>query len=68
MIYQSRHTGDLGDCGAGVRDPWFRSLEPQVQEILAGTNWTTLKDVYDDVSLEDRKRVIRTQPRVAGGD
>jgi len=63
-----RGMGFHAEKRAGVRDPWFRSLEPQVQEILAGTNWTTLKDVYDEVTLEDQRRVIRTQPKVAGGD
>lgn len=63
-----RGVGFHAEKRAGVRDPWFRSLAPQVQEILAGTNWTTLKNVYDEVTLEDQRRVIRTQPKVAGGD
>lgn len=63
-----RGVGFHAEKRAGVRDPWFRSLEPQVQEILAGTNWTTLKNVYDEVTLEDQRRVIDAQPKVAGGD
>jgi hypothetical protein len=27
-----------------------------------------VKDVYDEVTLEDKRRVIRTQPKVAGRD
>lgn len=36
----------------GVRDPKFRELSPIFQETLSGTNYETLRRIYDDVSTE----------------
>lgn len=44
---------------AAVRDPKFRSLSPKAQEKLSGTNYLTLKDVYDDMSDEDLREEMR---------
>ena len=43
---------------AGVRDPAFRALPPAIQEELAGTKWSTLRDVYDEVSVEDMREAM----------
>jgi len=40
---------------AGVRTPEFRSLPPKMQETLAGTTHKTLRDVYDDVSVDEMR-------------
>src|SRR5690606_35019542 len=39
----------------GVRDPWFRALPPAIQEEIAGTQWTTQRRVYDQVTVDDMK-------------
>lgn len=38
-----------------ARDPKFRSLPPKTQEEIAGTNIKTLRDTYDEVSVEDMR-------------
>lgn len=38
---------------AAVRDARFRALPIKVQEAMTGTNYSTLKQVYDDVTPED---------------
>ena len=45
---------------SGVRDPWFRNLPPKIQEEIAGTRWTTLRDIYDDVSTDDIREAWAT--------
>ena len=49
---------------AGVRDPDFRALPAAVQEELTGTNFETLRKVYDEVTLEEIRAHIR---RASGG-
>jgi integrase len=43
--------GYHGEKRAGIRDPKFRSLDPAVQEELAGTTWETMRRVYDYVDM-----------------
>lgn len=43
--------GYHGEKRAGIRDPKFRSLDPAVQEELAGTTWDTMRRVYDFVDV-----------------
>jgi len=50
--------GFHGEKRAGVRDPRFRQLPPKVQEELAGTNWETLRRIYDDVSVEEMRAAL----------
>lgn len=38
---------------AGVRDPSFRRMSPKAQEQLAGTNFDTLRRIYDEIPLEE---------------
>lgn len=53
-----RGLGFHGEKRAGVRDPRFRQLPPKVQEELAGTNWETLRRIYDDVSVEEMRAAL----------
>jgi integrase len=48
---------------AGVRDPRFRALPDVLQEELAGTNYATLKEVYDEVSFADLEEAQRQLDR-----
>lgn len=48
-----RRVGFHSEKRSGVRDVWFRNLPAKIQEEMAGTRWTTLRDVYDDVSASD---------------
>lgn len=50
----------------GVRDPWFRSLPPAIQEEIAGTQWGTLRRVYDEVTVEDMREAMKRAPERAG--
>ena len=44
---------------AGVRDRTFRDLPVSVQEELAGTNFSTLRRVYDEVTVEEMKAYMK---------
>jgi integrase len=48
-----RGVGFHAEKRAGVRDPRFRALPAKIQETIAGTRYTTLRDVYDEVTTED---------------
>lgn len=50
-----RGLGYHGEQRAGVRDPKFRQLPPAIQEEIAGTNYTTLRRIYDDVTVDDMR-------------
>lgn len=50
--------GFHGEKRAGVRDPWFRALDPKMQEKLSRTNHRTLVDVYDDVTLDEMREAL----------
>jgi integrase len=50
--------GYHGEKRAGVRDPWFRGLDPKMQEKLSRTNHRTLIDVYDDVTLDEMRAAM----------
>lgn len=43
----------------GVRDPKFRELSPIFQETMSGTNYDTLRRIYDDVSTDELRSAIR---------
>lgn len=60
LAEQLRGLGFHGEKRAGVRDPQFRRLEPKIQEELAGTNFDTLKNTYDEVSVEEMRKAFRT--------
>jgi integrase len=55
--------GYHGEKRAGVRDDWFRSLDPKRQEMFSRTNHKTLVDVYDDVSLDEMREALRDRNR-----
>jgi integrase len=59
MAQRLKGLGYHGEKRAGVRDNWFRSLDPKRQEMFARTNHRTLVDVYDDVSLEEMRESLR---------
>lgn len=40
---------------AYVRDPKFRKLDAKVQEALTGTDVSTLRRIYDEVSIDDQR-------------
>jgi integrase len=50
-----RGLGYHGEKRAGVRDRRFRQLPAAIQEEIAGTNYTTLRRIYDSVSVEDMR-------------
>ncbi|HEX6912562.1 MAG TPA: hypothetical protein VF142_19300, partial [Longimicrobium sp.] len=50
--------GYHGEKRAGIRDPKFRSLDPAVQEELAGTTWDTMRRVYDFVDVGTLKAAV----------
>lgn len=50
--------GYHGEKRAGIRDPKFRSLDPAVQEELAGTTWDTMRRVYDFVDVSTLKAAV----------
>jgi hypothetical protein len=63
MRQRLKGLGYHGEKRAGVRDDWFRSLDPKRQEMFSRTNHKTLVDVYDDVSLEEMREALRTRKR-----
>lgn len=58
-----RGVGFHAEKRAGVRDPEFRALPGKVQETIAGTRYTTLRDVYDEVTVEDVRQAWAARPR-----
>lgn len=66
MKEQLRGLGYHGEKRAGVRDPEFRELAPAYQEKIARTNYSTLKSVYDEITVDDI-RDARRQARFRAG-
>ncbi len=64
LAEQLQGLGFHAEKRAAVRDPRFRNLSPKVQEEFAGTNYATLRRVYDDVSVEE----MRQEWRKSGSD
>jgi hypothetical protein len=62
-----RTFGYHGKKRAGVRDDWFRSLDPKRQEMFARTNHQTLIDVYDYVSIDEMREALRQRSRLRAG-
>ena len=62
-----RGIGFHAEKRAGVRDPAFRQLSPAIQEALAGTDFLTLKDVYDEVGLDDMREALEALERATSG-
>ena len=60
-----RGVGFHAEKRAGVRDPEFRALPAKIQETIAGTRYTTLRDVYDEVTTEDMREAWEARPRAA---
>lgn len=50
--------GFHGEKRAGVRDPRFRRLSDKAQEAISRTRYQTLRDVYDDMDVDDLRREI----------
>jgi hypothetical protein len=48
-----------GEKRAGVRDPWFRGLDPKTKEKLSRTNHNTLIAIYDDVEIDELREAIQ---------
>lgn len=65
MKEQLRGLGYHAEKRAGVRDPWFRSLDPKMKEALARTNHQTLVAVYDDVALDEMRNALLSR-RIGG--
>jgi len=57
---QLRGVGFHAEKRSGVRDPRFRALPPAIQEAIAGTSFSTLKDTYDEVTVEDIREAQET--------
>lgn len=51
--------GFHGEKRAGVRDSWFRSLDPKMKETLSRTNHQTLIDIYDQVELDEMREAVK---------
>lgn len=68
MAGQLRGLGYHGEKRAGVRDPAFRALPPGLQEHVARTNYRTLKDVYDEITVEDARKAMEAARQVARGN
>jgi len=74
MKRRLRGVGFHSEKRTGVRDPEFRKLPPSIQEALAGTDYDTLRKIYDDPSVEDMRNAIngtsaaesRVESRVGG--
>ena len=58
-----RGVGFHAEKRAGVRDPAFRALPAKIQETIAGTRYTTLRDVYDEVTTDDVREAWEARPR-----
>jgi hypothetical protein len=58
-----RGVGFHAEKRAGVRDPEFRALPAKIQETIAGTKYTTLRDVYDEVTTEEVRQAWNALPR-----
>jgi integrase len=58
-----RGVGFHAEKRAGVRDPEFRALPAKIQETIAGTKYTTLRDVYDEVTTEEVRQAWDALPR-----
>ncbi len=58
-----RGVGFHAEKRAGVRDPEFRALPAKIQETIAGTRYTTLRDVYDEVTTKDVREAWEARPR-----
>jgi len=58
-----RGVGFHAEKRAGVRDPEFRALPAKIQETIAGTRYTTLRDVYDEVTTDDVRAAWEARPR-----
>ncbi len=58
-----RGVGFHAEKRAGVRDPEFRALPAKIQETIAGTRYTTLRDVYDEVTTDDVREAWEALPR-----
>ena len=54
-----RGLGFHGEKRAGVRDPWFRELDPKMKETLSRTNHATLINIYDEVELDEMRLAIQ---------
>jgi len=48
-----RGVGYPSEKRAGVQDPKFRKLPAAIQEEIAGTNYTTLRRICDEVTVDD---------------
>lgn len=59
MAQRLRGLGYHGEKRAGVRDDWFRSLDPKRQEMFSRTNHQTLVNVYDDVTLDEMREALQ---------
>jgi hypothetical protein len=60
-----RGLGFHGQKRAGVRRAEFRQLPPKGQEALTGTNHETLRNIYDDVSLDELRDAMNRLRRPA---
>jgi integrase len=68
MREQLRGLGYHGEKRAGVRDAEFRALPQAIQEVVSRTTYETLKDVYDDVTVDDVRQAMEVARRVAGNN
>lgn len=59
MRAQLKGLGFHGEKRAAIRDPRFRELPPKLQETLARTRYTTIRDVYDEVGVDEMRAAVR---------
>ena len=65
---QLKGIGYHAEKRAGVRDPKFRKLPAAIQEEIAGTNYTTLRRIYDEVTVDDIREAWAEARLVANAD
>jgi hypothetical protein len=63
---QLRGVGFHSEKRSGVRDPDFRGLPAAIQEEIAGTNFETLRRIYDEVTVEDIREAWPEAMEVCG--
>ena len=62
---QIRGIGYHSEKRSGVRDPKFRELPAAIQEEIAGTNYATLRKIYDKVTVDDIRQAWSEAKQVA---
>jgi hypothetical protein len=59
MRKELKRVGFHSEKRSGVRDPNFRKLPASIQEEMSGTNYATLRRVYDEITPDDIREAWR---------